>query len=112
MTKFLIDNNLSERIVSALPKAFQFSDHVKSLRLHRESDDVIWRYAKNHRYCILTKDTDFEAKSRLYGCPPKVVQLLVGNCTTHQVSSIIERHHLLILKFLKSDDDCLLQVTH
>jgi predicted nuclease of predicted toxin-antitoxin system len=36
----------------------------------------------------VTKDADYNNLSVVRGCPPKVIWLLVGNCTTAQVEAI------------------------
>jgi predicted nuclease of predicted toxin-antitoxin system len=38
---------------------------------------------------IVTKDTDFHHRCFLYGPPPKVVWLRVGNCSTDTVESVL-----------------------
>lgn len=108
--RFLIDNNLSFKIAHRIRGPFSGSTHVSDLGLSRSNDDLLWRFARNNGFAILTKDSDFEAKSRLYGCPPKVVQLVIGNCTTDRVISILDQKCSVILEFLEANDDCLLQL--
>src|ERR1041385_3764881 len=88
--RILVDNNLSPRICSYLDKSFPGSKHVSDFNLDENTDDsVIWKYATNNHFVILTKDTYFEALSRLLGCPPKVIQLICGNKRTSEIVSIL-----------------------
>ncbi len=107
---FLIDNNLAPKIAEVLSEHFAETYHVANLNMDTSEDDVIWQYAKANGLTILTKDNDFEAKSRLYGCPPKVVQLTCGNRKTGEILSILRRKILFLKDFLKDPDDCLLLI--
>ncbi|MCW5908163.1 MAG: DUF5615 family PIN-like protein [Chitinophagales bacterium] len=67
----LVDNNLSYRLAAFLDKKFSDSAHVAKFGMDENTEDVaIWNFAKEKGYAILTKDTDFESLSRLFGCPP------------------------------------------
>ena len=90
--KLLLDQNLSHRLVAALQLAFPGSTHVRDLNLERADDAAIWQFALKHGYCIVSKDADFHQRSFVYGQPPKVVWLRVGNCTTEQVAATLRRH--------------------
>jgi len=104
-----VDNNLSPRLVAHLNKHFPHSKHVQDLNMDEDTEDSeIWAFAKANKLVILTKDTDFESLSRLYGCPPKVIQLTCGNKTTAEIADIINRGSGIIGSFLKNKRDCLL----
>jgi len=45
------------------------------------TDTEIWNYAKAHGFVIVSKDSDFQARSLFYGHPPKFIWLRVGNCS-------------------------------
>lgn len=36
-------------------------------------------------FTILTKDSDFDERSQLLGCPPKVIRLICGNQSTIEI---------------------------
>ena len=40
---------------------------------------------------IVSKDDDFHQRSFLYGHPPKVVWLRLGNCSTEQVAETLRK---------------------
>jgi len=42
-------------------------------------DKMIWQYAVDNGYVIVTKDSDFYEMSLVYGPPPKIVWLKMGN---------------------------------
>lgn len=80
--KFLIDNNLSYKLTELLKPAGIDASHIKKELSIFSLDHVIWEFAKEHEFVILTKDNDFNELSQLFGCPPKVVHLMCGNKTT------------------------------
>ncbi len=73
--KLLFDQNLSYLLPRRLADLFPESDHVRRLSLDRASDDRIWEFAQANGFCVVTQDSDFAERSRLYGAPPKVVWL-------------------------------------
>ena len=90
--KLLLDENLSHRLVSAVQTDFPGSAHVRELGLQSADDATIWSFAKEHGYTIVSKDSDFHQRSFLYGHPPKVVWLRLGNGTTAQIQAALKRH--------------------
>ena len=94
--RLLFDQNLSFRLVRRLDDLFPSSEHVRPLNLDRAPDERIWEYAKVKGFCIVTQDSDYADRSRLYGSPPKVVWLRCGNCTPLQVEAILRRDAALI----------------
>ncbi len=63
------------------------------------SDEGIWEYARNHDYIIVSKDSDFQARSLLYGSPPKSIWLRVGNCDVKTIERLLRRHSATIRTF-------------
>ena len=107
--KILVDNNLSYRTAIFLNKTFKGSIHVEKFGLDSDTEDLeIWQFAKENNFTILTKDNDFEAMSRLFGCPPKVIYLTGGNKTTGEIVTILEKNILVIRTFIKDTVNCLL----
>ncbi len=64
--------------------------------------DRIWEFAKLHDFCIVTQDSDFAERSRLYGAPPKVVWLRCGNSTPQQVEIILRSNATLITELIQN----------
>lgn len=87
--KLLVDENLPPRLALDLADLFPESIHVSSVELGSTPDAVIWEYAKVHGFAFLTKDKDFANLSLAWGAPPKVILLLVGNCSTTELAKMI-----------------------
>ncbi len=70
-----------------------------SIGLDCAQDGVVWDYARDHGYVIVTKDADYNQLGVLRGCPPKILWLLIGNCTTSQVETLLRDNHASIEAF-------------
>ena len=71
--KLLFDQNLSPGLVPRLSRLYPGSVHVYNVGLDRASDAVLWNYARQHEYTIVTQDVDFSEMSDVLGFPPKVI---------------------------------------
>lgn len=85
----LLDQNLSDKIVSALQVEFPGTIHVKSAKLDMSGDHIIWLYALEHNLVIVTCDDDFQHLSEFRSFPPKVIHLVRGNLSRTQMESIL-----------------------
>lgn len=99
--RLLFDQNLSHRLPARLADLFPQSIHVRAASLDRAPDDQIWEYAQSNGFCIVTHDSDFVERSRLFGSPPKVVWLRCGNATPQQVEAILRHNVILITELLQ-----------
>ena len=97
--KLLFDENLSDRLVPALAELFPGSSHVKALGLMQRPDGDVWTFAKRNDFVIVTKDTDFLARSILEGAPPKVLLLRLGNGPTTAVRGLLRAKRTAIEEF-------------
>jgi predicted nuclease of predicted toxin-antitoxin system len=86
--KLLFDQNLSPKLVNRLTDLFPDTSHVQSEGLDCASDDQVWEHARLNGFAIVTKDADYNNLSVVRGSPPKVIWLLLGNCTTAQVEAV------------------------
>jgi len=100
--KLLLDENLSDRIVSQITDLFPESSHVKFRGLQHQEDVDIWEFARLHGYSIASKDSDFHQRSLLLGHPPKIVFLRIGNCSTRQIVQLLRSNYGVLNAF---DDD-------
>ena len=105
--KLLLDQNLSYRLVSRLVDVWPETSHVSFVGLASASDNVVWDYARANGYVIVSKDSDFNERSVLYGTPPKVLWLRVRNSTTDRVEATLRAHLTEIQAFV---DDPILGV--
>jgi predicted nuclease of predicted toxin-antitoxin system len=90
--KLLVDENLPPRLASDLADLFPESAHVNLLGLGSTPDGVIWDYAKEHGFAFLTKDKDFANLSLAWGAPPKVILLVIGNCSAAELARVIRNN--------------------
>jgi len=97
--KLLFDHNLSYKLVGRLADLFPDSEHVRNVNLHEADDHTVWEYASVNSFAIVSKDEDFHQLSFLYGPPPKVVWIRLGNCTTADIEQAVRRHHADLLNF-------------
>lgn len=97
--KLLFDQNLSPRLVQRLADLYPGSLHVQDVHLKEAADSAIWEYAKAHDFVIVSKDTDFQQRSVLFGHPPKFVWLRVGNCPAALIQDLLRRHSVALHTF-------------
>jgi predicted nuclease of predicted toxin-antitoxin system len=102
--KLLLDENLSDRMVSQILDLYPESGHVKQLGLSQTNDTLIWSFAREHGYTIVSKDADFHQRSLVFGHPPKLVYLRVGNCPTSRITQLL-RSNCVLLSAFGSDPD-------
>lgn len=87
--KLLFDENLSARLVELLASEFPGSVHVEHVLGHGRSDSEVWEFARTNGYAIVSKDNDFRQRAFLFGPPPKVVWLAVGNADTATIAELL-----------------------
>lgn len=97
--KLLVDQNISRKLVGPLCEHFPDSSHVVFAIAENASDLDIWNYAKSQGFCIVTKDDDFEQRSILYGHPPKVIRIRLGNCKSNEIETLISTSRKIIYSF-------------
>jgi predicted nuclease of predicted toxin-antitoxin system len=88
--KLLLDQNLSPRLVRRLTDLYPNSRHVMEVGLDRSLDKEVGNYARQHEYLIVTKAVDFSELSLMKGFPPKVIWIRRGNCSTHDIETILQ----------------------
>jgi len=91
---------------------FPGSQHVKDT-LNISADDIdIWNFAKANGFVIITKDNDFDERSQLEGCPPKIIHLICGNKTSLHILNLIIWNREELIKFCESDaSTCILKIS-
>lgn len=108
--KLLLDQNLSRRLLPGLAPLFPGTNQVQLLGMETETDSALWQFAKANGFAIVTKDSDFVEMSALYGQPPKVIWLNLGNVANTVVSAKLLEHADTIRAFLDSPDDGVLEI--
>ncbi len=97
--KLLFDENLSPKLVRLLTDLFHNSVHVRDVGLKAADDPLVWEYAKNNNLMIVSKDSDMHQRSFVFGYPPKVVCVRLGNCSTSDVEKLLRRNFTAIKTF-------------
>jgi predicted nuclease of predicted toxin-antitoxin system len=108
--RLLFDEQLSSRLPRLLSDRYPESLHVEDLNLLGAADRVIWQAAVDHGCLLVSKDEDFHRLSVLQGAPPKVVWLRLGNCTTHEIVDLLDRHADDINRFAAQDEVAFLEL--
>jgi predicted nuclease of predicted toxin-antitoxin system len=106
--KLLFDENLSSRLVNILAAEFPDSTHPETLGMRGETDAHIWSYARDFGFLIVSKDNDFRQRAFLYGPPPKIIWLSVGNADTVTIAQLLQRNQARIKNFTEDPDAGLL----
>lgn len=110
--KLIFDQNLSRHLVDRVRDVFPDSTHVIVQGLQTSTDRDVWEYAREHGFVIVSKDSDFRQLAFLYGPPPKVIWLRVGNISTAQVLQFILDRTEAIESFAGNEDEALLVIPH
>lgn len=97
--KLLFDENTSPRLAQFLADVFPHSVHVREARLQAVDDAVVWEYARDNELMIVSKDSDMHQRSFVFGHPPKVVWVRLGNCSTGDIEKLLRRNFAAIKSF-------------
>jgi predicted nuclease of predicted toxin-antitoxin system len=100
--KLLFDQNLSHRLAAHLAAEYPGSAHGRDVGLAAAPDPAVWAYAAANGFVIVSKDTDFQQRALLYGHPPKVIWIRLGNCPTAAVANLL-RSRLADIRAFEAD---------
>jgi len=101
--KLLFDENLSPRLAVMVSDLFPGSTHVRNVGLRSADDPLVWKYAVEGEFAIVSKDSDMHDRSLVFGFPPKVIWVRLGNCSTNDVEKLIRKEIEAVLHFLEDD---------
>jgi predicted nuclease of predicted toxin-antitoxin system len=108
--KLLLDQNLSRRLLVELDAFFPGSIQVALCGLDTAADAVLWDFARQHDFTIVTKDADFLELALMRGFPPKVILLNLGNVSNARVREVLLGQSLAIQEFLQSGSQGILEI--
>ncbi|MCE7059574.1 DUF5615 family PIN-like protein [Dyadobacter sp. CY343] len=109
--KLLFDENISYRIVKKVGLIAPDSVHVSRTGLTAPAKDTdIWDYAKANEFVLVSFDEDFQDLSSLYGFPPKVILLRLGNSSTQMISEVLMKKWEEIVLFSQSETVGVLEI--
>lgn len=106
----LFDQNISFRIVKEILPHFPGSKQLREAGLEGKQDREIWKWAKVNEFVIVTFDSDFVDLSLLFGFPPKVIWLRLGNSSTDRIAKTFLDKKEEINDFLKNEVEGILKV--
>ena len=78
--------------------------HVTDVALAPAPDRAIWAHAREQGFVIVSKDEDFHRLSVLYGPPPKVIWIRLGNCSTDEVIQLLRMRREKIQQFVVQEE--------
>lgn len=102
--RLLFDQNVSPDLIRRLHDLFPGSEHVYNLELHEVDDSVLWTFARENGFVVVSKDADFSELSMIYGYPPKLIWLRLGNCRTSDIENLIRTNYLLIAQLVEDPE--------
>lgn len=108
--KLLFDQNISHRLINLIQDILPEAKQVRELGLENLSDRLIWEYAKENGYEIVTFDGDFYDFSLVWGHPPKIIWIRTYNQTTQNVAAILRKHIITSSEFQKNNDLACLEI--
>ncbi len=109
--KLLLDQNLPPGLKRRLADLDVELSHVQDFDMETADDAVIWELAKREDWTIVTKDKDFRSRVAVYGAPPRVILLQIGNCPLEAVDGCVQRAWPFVLKLHEKQSASLLLVT-
>jgi predicted nuclease of predicted toxin-antitoxin system len=106
--KLLLDENLSRRAVAFLLDAFPGTTQIALLGMENADDRTIWDCAKTNDFVIVTKDADFYELSNLYGQPPKIIWLKMGNQSkAATINALLVNRYAIETALIDEDKACI-----
>ena len=108
--KLLIDQNISRKIISNIRNNYPNSAHVVDLGLENSTDKLIWEYARDNDFMIVTFDADFYNFSVVWGFPPKIIWIRTYNQTTLFIEQLLVNHYSTVKDFSKDENLSCLEI--
>jgi predicted nuclease of predicted toxin-antitoxin system len=106
--KLLLDENLSRRVVPFIQDSYPGSTQVALIGMEQAGDKIIRQYAIDNGFVMTTKDADFYEMNLVYGQPPKIIWLKMGNQSKAATIKTLLENQLTIERVLILDDkDCI-----
>jgi predicted nuclease of predicted toxin-antitoxin system len=87
--KFLVDANLPPRLCVWLRSHRHEAEHLFDRNLLTATDTQIWERGSVENLVIFSKDVDFYDRALLFGAPPQVVHVGVGNCSNTRLFEVL-----------------------
>lgn len=108
--KLLLDENLSRRIIPFVQDIYPGSTQVALIEMEQATDKMIRQYAIEHDFVIATKDADFYEMNMLYGQPPKIIWLKMGNQSKVATIKVLQDSYEVINQVLLGDNKACIEI--
>lgn len=109
--RLLFDQNLSPYLKNVLRDLYPQSLHVRDIGLASADDLIVWEYARDRSFVIVSKDSDFRQLSFMFGHPPKVVWIRRGNCSTSEIERILRNRYRDLVAFYEDEPGAFLALS-
>jgi predicted nuclease of predicted toxin-antitoxin system len=100
MKRLLIDENLPYSLGARLGVDYIHASQIAD----QASDSLLWQQARAKDWVVLTRDTDFFDRLLLYGPPPKVIWVRLGNVRKNELLKILSERWPIIEQRIHSND--------
>ena len=106
--KLLLDENISRRVVPFIQDLYPESTQVALVGLENTGDKLIRQYAIDNDFLIVTKDADYYDMTVLYGQPPKLIWLKMGNQSkAATIKTLQDSYHAIEQALIVHDKACI-----
>ena len=78
--------------------------------LDTATDAEIWQFAHEHKYTIVTKDSDFNDIAVFKGIPPKIIWIKLGNCRVIDIENVLKNNESVIKSFIQEEHSAILEI--
>jgi len=99
--RLLLDENLSPRLTVRLASLFPGLTHVRDVGFERADDRVIWDWAGQNGFTLVTADGDFVAIAARSGPPPKLVRIERCDFPLRVIEELLRQSAIRISEFEK-----------
>ena len=93
-----------------LHNEFPASTHPDMLSIRGATDDTLWHLAAQRGYIIVSKDDDFRQRATLFGPPPKVIWVVIGNSSAAEIATLLRQHYENICSFTADPESAILRL--
>lgn len=106
--KLLLDENLSRRIVPFIQDGYPGSTQVALIGMEQADDKIIRQYAIDNGFVMTTKDADFYEMNLVYGQPPKIIWLKMGNQSkAATIKTLLDNQCTIERVLIEDGKDCI-----
>ncbi|MEX0780937.1 MAG: DUF5615 family PIN-like protein [Balneolales bacterium] len=107
--KFLIDVQLPPNLCKWVEEKKDHARHAIDIQNGLTLSDVeLWQIAVDQKEIIITKDSDFLDRYLLFGSPPRILYISVGNCSNKKLFEILDVHWNTIYSLFKNGSEVIL----